>query len=67
MSGRETNTEHAVVTAFLRSGHPRLAFGTVVIRSVVKLSTCALVAGSAAVAGKDGLGWIAQVLPTLLR
>ena len=66
MARRENDTERAVVIAFLRAGHPGLAFGTVLVRSATKLSIFGLLAGGGLLAGRDGAAWVAQVFPTLL-
>lgn len=66
MSDRGNDTERAIVAAFLRAGHPRLAFGAVVVRALVRLTVAGGLAVAGAALGKPGLELATASLPLLL-
>ncbi len=45
MNGRDSDNERAIVVAFLKSGHPRLAFATVAMRWATRLALMLCLAG----------------------
>lgn len=56
MANRISDNERAIAIAFLRSGHPWLAFGTVVIKSGVRVAIAlTLVGGGLAIGQITGL------------
>lgn len=67
MARNENNNERAIVIAFLRAGYPGLAFGTVVIRSLMKMSIIGFLAGGGLLMGQSGIAWVAETLPAFLR
>jgi hypothetical protein len=47
MALRGNDDEKAIVSAFLRTGHPWMAFGTVLIKSGVRIAAAAALVGLA--------------------
>ena len=47
MGLRKNDDEKVIVAAFLRSGHPWFAFGTVVLKSGLRIAICAALVGLA--------------------
>lgn len=66
MRGRGDDTERAIVAAFLRAGHPGLAFATVALKVLVRPLVAGGVAATGIVVGKPGVEWVLTHLPALL-
>lgn len=66
MAGRGDDSERAIVAAFLRAGHPGLAFATVALRTLVKPVVAGGVAATGIVLGKPGVEWALTHLPGLM-
>lgn len=66
MKGSGDDSERAIVAAFLRAGHPGLAFATVALRALVKPIVAGGVAVTSIAIGKPGVEWAMTNLPALL-
>lgn len=66
MGERGDDSERAIVTAFLRAGHPGLAFATVALRTLARPLVAGGVAVTGIVVGKPGVEWAVSQLPTML-
>lgn len=66
MAGRGDDSERAIVAAFLRAGHPGLAFATVALRTLVRPVVAGGVAMTGIALGKPGVEWAVTHLPGLL-
>jgi hypothetical protein len=67
MAVRATDNEKAIALAFLRSGHPWLAFGTVLVKSLTRVAiVVALVSAGYAIGRSPEVGQLLNALPSLL-
>lgn len=66
VAGRGDDSESAIVAAFLRAGHPGLAFATVALRTLVKPVVAAGGVATGIALGKFGLEWAVNHLPGLM-
>lgn len=65
MRGRPDDSEKTIAIAFLRSGHPWLAFGTVMVKSGIRLLLAiAIIAGGVAIERSDGISTLLKHIPT---
>lgn len=66
MRGSGDDSERAIVTAFLRAGHPGLAFATVALRTLVKPLVVGGIAVTGIATGRPGVEWAITHLATML-
>lgn len=66
MSGRDSDNERAIVVAFLRSGHPRMALATVAMRLALRFLTVLCMAGGGWFAATRAPELASHILPGLL-